>query len=558
LSSSLDVAENAESGAEGFMSLNSSHDVLVVGAGPVGLTMACELARSGVRCRIIDKEDAPASTSRALAIFPRTLEMFEMMGMIDQVLKAGHQLNGVAIYNQSGQIGHVGFSNLASRYRFAISLPQSETERLLSEHLEHFGIVVERGKELVALSPLGETVQWVVRNAAGLEERSVSKWLIGCDGAHSSVRHLLGLGFEGEAYEEAFLLADVKIDGPLDHIHIHLFLTGEGLVGIFPFKGDRCRVIVDTQSGSESEPVGDPQFDEIQAIVESRTKVGIRITDPVWLSRFRISHRKVADFRAGRVFLAGDSAHIHSPAGGQGMNTGIQDACNLAWKLALVVQEKSPDSLLNSYNEEREPVAKMVLSLTDRLTRMATLQGAIGQQLRDALLPILTGIDLVEDRIAETVAEIGIHYRRSSIVSSKSGRAIHAGDRAPDCELQLGTGRQPVRLFELLGKPIHHLFFFAEAETEIASNSNSLRVTIGREYSGLIDVYLVIHGSEANFSDVLFDRDGAMHALYEAEPGAMLLIRPDGYVGFRGNARHLESLREQLARIFIGENLQGR
>ena len=170
--------------------------------------------------------------------------------------------------------------------------------------------------------------------------------------------------------------------------------------------------------------------------MDSRTNSGIRLTDPAWLSRFHISHRKVQNFRVGRVFLAGDSAHIHSPAGGQGMNTGIQDACNLAWKLGLVVRHQSPDSLLDSYNEEREPVAKMVLSLTDRLTRMATLQGAIGQQVRDALLPMLTGIDLVEDRIAETVAEIGIQYRRSSIVSGKTGHALHAGDRAPDCELQ--------------------------------------------------------------------------------------------------------------------------
>jgi 2-polyprenyl-6-methoxyphenol hydroxylase-like FAD-dependent oxidoreductase len=537
------------------MSLNPSNNVLVVGAGPVGLTMACQLARSDVRCRIIDQADAPAATSRALAIFPRTLEMFEMMGISEQVLMAGHQLNGVAIYNQSGQIGHIGFSNLTSRYRFAISLPQSETERLLTEHLAHFGIVVERGKELVGLSPLDDAVQSVVRDTTGREERFVSKWLIGCDGAHSSVRHLLDLRFEGEAYPETFLLADVKIDSPLDRIHIHLFLTGKGLVGIFPFKGDRCRVIVDTKAGSESEP-GELKFDEIQAIVESRTNAGIRITDPVWLSRFRISHRKVPDFRAGRVFLAGDSAHIHSPAGGQGMNTGIQDACNLAWKLALVVQKKSPDSLLNSYNEEREPVAKMVLSLTDRLTRMATLQGAIGQQLRNALLPILTGIDLVEDRIAETVAEIGIHYRRSSIVSGKSGYAIHAGDRAPDCELQLGADHQPVRLFELFANPVHHLFFFAEADTDIASNLDGLRMTIAREYKGLIDVYLVIRGSHNNFPDVLFDRDGAMHSLYEAEPGAILLIRPDGYVGFRGGARHLEPVHEHLARIFIGENLQ--
>src|ERR1700719_1033137 len=295
-------------------------------------------------------------------------------------------------------MGHMGFATPQSRYRFAISLPQSETERLLIEHLAGFGMVVEREKELVALSQSADAVQAVNRDSAGLEERSESSWLIGCDGAHSSVRHLLGLKFEGDAYPETFLLADVKLAGPVDHVHIRLFLTGEGLVGIFPFRGDRARVIVNTQTPPVSEPAGELKLDEIQAIVDSRTNSGIVLTDPTWLSRFDISHRRVQNFRVGRVFLAGDSAHIHSPAGGQGMNTGIQDACNLAWKLGLVVHQKSPDSLLDSYNEEREPVAKMVLSLTDTLTRMATLQGALGQQLRNALLPILTGIHLVEDR----------------------------------------------------------------------------------------------------------------------------------------------------------------
>lgn len=532
------------------MSAHSAVDVLVVGAGPVGLTMACELARNGLRCRIIDKETGPASTSRALAIFPRTLEMFEMMGMSEAVLKLGYQLNGVAIYNRTGQIGHIGFSNLPSRYRFAISLPQNETERLLAEHLANFGTAVDREMELVALSQSADAVQAVVRNSAGIEEQFELSWLIGCDGAHSTVRHLLGLPFEGEAYPEAFLLADARVDGPLDHIHIHLFLTGEGLVGIFPIRGDRCRIIVDTQTPVESESVGDLKFDEIQAIVESRTNSVLRLTEPVWLSSFRISHRKIPNFRAGRVFLAGDSAHIHSPAGGQGMNTGIQDACNLAWKLALVHQKKSPDSLLDSYNEEREPVAKMVLSLTDRLTRLTTVQGALGQQLRHALLPILTGIDLVEDRIAETVAEIGIHYRRSSIVSGKSGHTMRAGDRAPDCEFQPDNARKPLRLFELLRKPVHHLLFFAGADAEIASKFEDLRLEIRRVYRGQIDSFLVICGTEIGFSNVLFDWNGEAHALYEAESGAILFIRPDGYIGFKGGTKHAEALREHLARIF--------
>jgi 2-polyprenyl-6-methoxyphenol hydroxylase-like FAD-dependent oxidoreductase len=532
------------------MRVNSPFDVLVIGAGPVGLTMACELARSGVRCQIIDQVAAPASTSRALAIFPRTLEVFQMMGVIDPVLKAGHQINGVAIYNRSGQIGHIGFSNLPSRYRFAISLPQSETEGILIRHLAHFGIVVDREKELVDLSVSADAVQAVIRDSGGLEERLESTWLIGCDGADSSVRRLLNLPFEGDADPETFLLADVKIDSLLDHIHIHLFLTGEGLVGIFPFRGDRCRIIVNVQTKDESEPAGDLRLDEIQAIVESRTNSGIRLSDPVWLSRFRISHRKIPNFRIGRVFLAGDSAHVHSPAGGQGMNTGIQDAFNLAWKLALVVHQKSPDSLLDTYNEEREPVAKMVLTLTDRLTRIATLQGALGQQLRNALLPLLTDIHMVEDRIAETMAEIGIHYRRSSMVSGKTGHAVHAGDRAPDCELQLDAGRDTLRLFDLFRKPVHHLLLFADADADIASKSNDLRMEIKRHFKTLIDAFLVIRGTHAQFSEVLFDWDGGAHALYEAEPGAILLIRPDGYIGFRGGARHTEALKEHLARIF--------
>lgn len=514
--------------------------------------MASELARNGVKCRIIDKAAAPATTSRALAIFPRTLEMFQMMGMSESVIEAGHQLNGVAIYDRSGQIGHIGFSSLPSRYRFAINLPQGETERLLADHLGGFGIVVDREKELVALSQSATAVQTVIRNSGGLEERLESGWVVGCDGAHSSVRHLLNLPFEGGAYPETFLLADVKIEGPLDHIHIHLFLTGEGIVGVFPFRGDRCRIIVNTQTEAEGQPVGDLRLDEIQAIVESRTNSGIRLTDPVWLSRFRISHRKISDFRVGRVFLAGDSAHIHSPAGGQGMNTGIQDAVNLAWKLALVVRKKSLDSLLDSYNEEREPVAKMVLSLTDSLTRVATLQGALGQQLRNALLPILTGIHLVEDRIAETMSEIGIHYRRSSIVSGKTGHAVQAGDRAPDCEFQLETVREPLRLLDLLRKPVHHLLFFADADADMAVKSNVLRMETGRNFHGLIDAFVVIRGAHANFSDVLLDLDGAAHALYEAEPGTILLIRPDGYIGFRGGARHAGALREHLERIFSG------
>ena len=525
-------------------------DVLVVGAGPVGLTMACELARNGVRCRIIEKVAAPTATSRALAIFPRTLEVFQMMGIIDPVVGAGHQLSGVAFHNRDGQIGYIGFSCLPCRYRFAISLPQSETERILIEHLTGFGIYVEREKELIGLSQSSDAVCAVVKESGGLEETLEARWLIGCDGAHSGVRHLSGLQFEGDAYPETFLLADATVDSPLDHIDIHLFLASDGLVGIFPIRGDRCRVIANVRAEENDRLANEPQLDEIQAIVDRRAIPGIRLSDPVWLTRFHISHRKVPEFRSGRVFLAGDSAHIHSPAGGQGMNTGIQDAFNLAWKIALVVHGKSPVSLLDSYNEEREPVARMVLGLTDRLTRMTTSQSTLAQQLRDALLPILTGIHLVEDRIAETMAEIGVNYRRSSVVSGKTGHAIKAGDRAPDCELQQEAGKDPLRLLDLFRKPVHHLLLFAGADVDSALELNSLLLEITRDFKDLVDASVVIRSEQSGFPNALFDSDGAVHALYEVESPAMVLIRPDGYIGFRGGARHGDALREHLAVIF--------
>jgi 2-polyprenyl-6-methoxyphenol hydroxylase-like FAD-dependent oxidoreductase len=526
-------------------------DVLVVGAGPVGLAMACELARNGVSCRILDKAPAPSTTSKALAIFPRTIEVFQVMGIAEAVLEAGLKIDGVAFYDRSGQIGHIGFSCLPSRYRFAISLPQSETEQILLQQLQKRGISVEWEKELIGISQSERRVRAVIRNADGIEETLESDWLIGCDGAHSSVRHALGVPFEGEAYPETFLLADTKVDSPPDRIHIHMFLGNDGVVGIFPFRSDRCRVIASLGEETNFNEGDEPQLAELQAIVDRRTSQVIQLRDPIWISRFHISRRKIREFRLGRVFLAGDAAHIHSPAGGQGMNTGIQDAFNLAWKIGLVIRGNSPVSLLDTYNEEREPVAKMVLNLTDRMTRMATMQNAFGQQLRNALLPLLTGIHLVEDRVAETMAEIGIHYRRSSVVVGKTARGLHAGDRAPDCDLVDGMRNETIRLLDLLGTPVHQLLFFAGTTIEKANDLRSISHSLASEYDEEINVFVVIHGTRPAIAGVLFDPDGAAHALYEVEPAGIVLIRPDGYIGFRGGDNHVDALREYLAKLFL-------
>jgi 2-polyprenyl-6-methoxyphenol hydroxylase-like FAD-dependent oxidoreductase len=526
-------------------------DVFVVGAGPVGLTMACELARHGAPCRVIDRAAAPSSTSKALGIFPRTLEVFQMMGIVDDVLGAGLKIDGISFYNKNGQIGHIGFSCLPCRYRFAISLPQNQTEQILVQQLMKRGLQVEREKELIGLSQTEDRVRAIIRDSDGREEIVESEWLIGCDGAHSGVRHALNLPFEGEAYTETFLLADVRAESSLDRIHIHLFLADDGIVGVFPFRSERCRVIASLGDREGKTEGGEPQLAQVQAIVDRRTCHNIQLSDPVWLSRFHVSHRKIHEFRFGRVFLAGDSAHIHSPAGGQGMNTGIQDAFNLAWKLGLVIHGHSPASLLDTYNEEREPVAKMVLNLTDRLTRMATLQNPLGQQLRNALLPLLTGIHMIEDRVAETMAEIGIHYRRSSAVAGKTGHALHAGDRAPDCNLFDGISDDPILLLDRLHKPLHQLLFFAGNSRQDAIDFDAHRKLLAGQYSQVMEILLVIHDKSSAIPNVLFDPDGEAHTLYEAQPTGIILIRPDGYIGFRGGGNHIEALHQYFTRLFV-------
>ena len=473
-----------------------------------------------------------------------------MMGIVDDILSAGLELDGIAFYNKSGQIGHIGFSCLPCRYRFAISLPQSQTEQILLQLLVRYGLDVERERELVALSQTEDRVVAVIRGSDGSEELLESEWLIGCDGAHSGVRHALNLSFEGEEYSETFLLADARVQSSLDRIHIHLFLADDGIVGVFPFRSEHSRVIASLGShkGNAEE---EPRLAEVQALLDRRTCQSLRLSDPAWLSRFHISQRKIREFRFGRVFLAGDAAHIHSPAGGQGMNTGIQDAFNLAWKIGLAIHGRAPVSLLDTYNEEREPVAKMVLNLTDRLTRMATLQNPFGLQLRNALLPLLTGIHLIEDRVAETMSEISIHYRRSSAVAGKSGWALHAGDRAPDCTLFDGVSEKTILLLDRLRKPVHQLLLFAGNSLQDAIDFDRRRKMLAGDYAQVMDTLLVIHGKSSATPDVLFDLDGAVHTLYEAQPTGIVLIRPDGYIGFRCGGSQIEALREYLARLFL-------
>jgi len=513
--------------------------VIVNGAGPVGLTMACELARHGVEFRIFEKNAEPSAESRALGIFPRTLEVFSTIGILDEVLAEGQRLGAISLYNDTRRLARMDFGHIDSPYPFAISLPQSRTERILQARVEALGARVERQMELTGLEQDAEGVRARYRHADGTEETIEGSWLLGCDGAHSAVRHLMGMTFQGAQYEEEFLLADVKVESDLPLDEAHLFFSKDGVFAYFPFRGGRGRIIADQRPGAKHQGE-EPGIEEIEEIVKRRCFHRLEVSDAVWKAWFRISHRMVQHYWSGRVYLAGDAAHIHSPAGGQGMNTGIQDAFNLGWKLALAARGVAEPKLLESYEAERMPVARAVVNLTDRMTRAATATNPAATHLRDWLVPVLTGIPFLKEAMAERLAEVSIDYRGSAWVENHGLGLVHAGDRAPDAVLYDRAARAERRVFELLKTPGFVLLAF-EGYEGAPPVEDILRDLPGK-------VYRVTRPGREIEPGMLEDRDCRARTAYGAgEEGLLVLIRPDGYVGYRGeNAAALSGYLERL------------
>ncbi|CAO4146332.1 6-methylpretetramide 4-monooxygenase [Methylorubrum aminovorans] len=481
-------------------------EVLIVGAGPVGLTLACELARYRIGVRLIDRAPQATQTSKALVVWSRTLELMDRMGCTEAFLAAGLRARGATLRGGGQVLGGPDFTDIASPYAFGLMIPQSDTERLLAEHLRTFGIAVEREVELLAFSPAPNGVEARLSHADGRQETVETPYLIGCDGAHSAVRHGLGLPFRGSAQGDDWLLADIRLDGveapPGDRIAVYLHRDGPFV--IFPIPNGRARVVA-TVGRADGRPKPDPTLAEVQALVESRAGPSIRVSDPVWLSRFRINERKVSEYGRGRVFLVGDAAHIHSPAGGQGMNTGMQDAVNLAWKLALVLRGAAAPTLLDSYSPERNAVGERVLRNAGRLTAMATLANPVAQAVRNAALRFLLGLPAVRRLMAATMSEIEIGYPASPLsVGPGAGRRWRPEDAAGSPP---GAGADP-----------RFVLYAADAERGTA---------LAARFPGLIQPT---------------PRDNP-------EPGRLHLVRPDGYVGLAAGAADWTAAEHYLKEI---------
>lgn len=401
--------------------------VLISGAGPVGLTLANELVRHGIPVRLIDKAAHRTDKSKALVLWSRTLELFDDAGYARDFVAAGVPAHGARISTGTDVVAEISFGVIDSRFDYALMIAQSETERLLEERLAASGVTVEREVELTGFADTGSSVRATLARTGGTPETVDVDWLVGCDGAHSAVRHGLGFAFEGSTLQSHWALADGHMSGlsPLDHLHI--FWHRDGILAFFPIGGDRWRVIADLGPASGADTHPDPTLDQINGLMARRGSPSIVMSDPVWLAAFRINERKVRDYSKGRVFLAGDAAHIHSPAGGQGMNTGMQDAFNLAWKLALVIEGDANPSLLDSYSRERSAVGDRVLRNAGLMTEAATLRNPLLQDVRNAVLRFAAGFPQIRHRVADQLAEMDIGYPDSPLTAR--GTDIPAGPK---------------------------------------------------------------------------------------------------------------------------------
>jgi len=408
-------------------------------------------------------------------------------------------------------------------YRYLLFLSQAETERVLAQHLDTKGIPVERGVELIALQPGPHTVTATLRHQDGAIEQLSARYVIGCDGGHSTVRQLSGIAFEGSSYPQTFVLADLQAAG-IESGAAHVFLSGNGMLFFFPLVTPASwRLLVMRPKHDPTPPGALVSLPEVQALCDAYTDGIVRLRDPVWMTNFRLHHRAAKHYRAGRVFLAGDAAHIHSPAGAQGMNTGIQDAANLAWKLAGTLHGTTPPSILDTYEIERAPIGRRVLRMSDRAFSIATSTNPMVRFARTRLAPAIIPLALKANRarayLFRTVSQLGISYRNSPL--SANARGIHgglkAGERLPDASL--GAGEEVTSLHELTAPPGWHLLLCGH-------DWHTDQISLLERRTGVVVVH---HLYGPGFEEALH-RLGVRPTQQE-----VFLIRPDGHIGFRGS-----------------------
>jgi 2-polyprenyl-6-methoxyphenol hydroxylase-like FAD-dependent oxidoreductase len=494
-------------------------DVLIAGAGPTGLVLAIWLTMLKVRVRIIDKAAQPGTTSRALAIQARTLELYQQIGLAESVVDRCHKVQAVNLWAKGVRAARVQFGNLGqgiTPFAFPAILPQDEHERLLIMRLRELGVEVERPVELTGFEDAGGQIRATL-SKPGSEQTCAFSYLAGCDGARSKVREVLGTGFPGGTYDHLFYVADIEAAGPALNGELHIDLEDADFLAVFPLEDTgRARLIGTLRdTGAKDHTAAKDHehlhFEDVSDRAIRGLKVQIKRVN--WFSTYRVHHRVADSFRKGRAFLLGDAAHVHSPVGGQGMNTGIGDAVNLAWKLAACLKEPAGEALLDSYEPERMAFARQLVATTDRAFTAVIDPGALARFIRTkvvpALAPMVMRVPMVRRAAFRTVSQTAVNYRRSTLSVGAAGK-VHGGDRLP--WVKVGAQNSSEFNFAALRSLDWQIHIYGGAPAGIQALADRRNIP------------LHVFAWQSAMKQAGFERD------------AVYLVRPDGYVALAAAA----------------------
>jgi 2-polyprenyl-6-methoxyphenol hydroxylase-like FAD-dependent oxidoreductase len=517
-------------------------EVLIVGAGPTGLMLANQLARRGVRPLIIDHHSGPAQQTRAMAVHARTMEIYSQLGIAEEALALGQRGNGANMWAGGELKARIPLASMGegqSPFPYVLMLGQDDNEHIMGAHLNELGVSVQWNTELLALEQTGDQVTATLKKPDGSTRTVIARYVAGCDGSRSAVRELNGIAFPGAPYEQVFFVADTEAVGPMVAKELNIYLWRSGFHLFFPMRGrDRWRVIGILPR--ELRDRDDLTFEALVPALRMEASARLQFKSCSWFSTYRIHHRRTERFMKGRCFLLGDAAHVHSPMGGQGMNTGLQDAYNLAWKLALVVQGKADAALLESYEAERKPVAQALLETTDRAFQIIVSDHWLAALFRTRILAKIAAFAMGRASIRKlawkTLSMTGIAYPDSPLsqnLAAGPATAPRAGDRFPWLQLQFGNGGGPAQdLYQKLGDLHFNLLVIGQTapEASVFGAGDLLRVHA-----------IASDGVNA-------------HALARAGvPGrAWYLLRPDGHVALAGAQLDSAAITQWLSKLGIG------
>lgn len=540
-------------------------EVLIVGAGPSGLMMALNLHRYQIPFKIIDKKEGITPFSKALAMQARTLEIFKELGIVKKMLEEGHPVEGLQFYKGTSRLALASFAGLETEYPFILGISQSKTESVLEEVLKERGVQIDWNTELYSMQSYEDRVDVVLSNKDKTYKETY-QWVIGCDGIHSKVRESNAIAFLGDTNPEVFAVADVKVEGKINTTVGMSVLSRnrKGLVLFIPLKEARMRIVINNCELQKHEI---PTLEYINKAIEERVGMELVAKDLSWASVFNIQYRKASLFSKGRCFLVGDAAHVHSPIGGQGMNTGLQDAYNLAWKLSLVIKGRAKYSLLKTYHEERWENARRLLSMTHKMTVVTTANSFFIGWIRPYVIRLFINVKKINDKIAFRISQLGVNYRHMSLSKEYCGclfsyfgrffkKAPRAGERIIDKNIEVLDDSSKRSLYEYVQGGVFHLLLFLTEEMQ--SYPEQLRQLIEISYKMKnpdVRLAVVVYG-ENDFTkkqwhaDVILDKTGDLHKRYGAIKPCMYLIRPDQYIGMRSSKIDYLRLKRYLDKIF--------